>query len=508
MPITPTYPGVYIEELPSPVRTIIGVSTSITAFIGRALQGSTDKPELIHSFPGYYRIFGSLWKESSMSYAVYQYFQNGGQDAVIIRVHNGAKKATFQGSTFQLEASNEGTWAKDLKIEIDTDDVDDDLKQQDPTIFKLNIKLEKTINNEKQTLGTETINNISARKDSSRFVKHILEEQSDFVRVKGDVPEAQPSGTFQVIDPGSDGDPLTDQVVIGDPLAKSGIYLLDNVDIFNMLCIPHYNSDQTTPSSVYATALEYCLKRRAMLIVDPPSSWTTKDKPTNEIDNLNLRNKNAVIYFPRIKAFDTAEQPTRLREFVPCGVVAGVIARTDSDRGIWKAPAGIEANLIGVEDFTVHLTDEENGELNPQAINCLRFFPGSGRVIWGARTLRGADRLVDQWKYLPVRRTALYIEESLYRGTQWVVFEPNDDRLWSQIRLNVGAFMHDLFRQGAFQGTDPRKAYFVKCDETTTTQFDIDRGIVNIVVGFAPLKPAEFVILQIQQITSSEEANQ
>ncbi len=135
----------------------------------------------------------------------------------------------------------------------------------------------------------------------------------------------------------------------------------------------------------------------------------------------------------------------------------------------------------------------------------MRILPAAGLVAWGARTLRGADRLADQWKYLPVRRTALYIEESLYRGTQWVVFEPNDEPLWAQIRLNVGAFMHDLFRKGAFQGTDPKKAYFVKCDSGTTTQYDIDRGIVNVVVGFAPLKPAEFVVLQIQQITNQEQ---
>jgi hypothetical protein len=150
------------------------------------------------------------------------------------------------------------------------------------------------------------------------------------------------------------------------------------------------------------------------------------------------------------------------------------------------------------------LTDNENGELNPLGVNCLRIMPAAGIVVWGSRTMRGADRLTDQWKYLAVRRMALYIEESLYRGTQWVVFEPNGEALWSQIRLNIGAFMQDLFTKGAFKGTTPKEAYFVKCDKDTTTQYDIDRGIVNIVVGFAPLKPAEFVILKIQQLTGQE----
>ena len=146
------------------------------------------------------------------------------------------------------------------------------------------------------------------------------------------------------------------------------------------------------------------------------------------------------------------------------------------------------------------LTDAENGELNPLGVNCLRTFPAAGRVVWGARTLQGDDRLASEWKYVPVRRTALFIEESLYRGTQWVVFEPNDEPLWAQIRLNVGAFMQNLFRQGAFQGKTPAEAYFVKCDKETTTQNDINLGIVNIVVGFAPLKPAEFVVIKLQQI--------
>jgi phage tail sheath protein FI len=191
--------------------------------------------------------------------------------------------------------------------------------------------------------------------------------------------------------------------------------------------------------------------------------------------------------------------------FAACGIITGVMARTDTNRGVWKAPAGLDASINGVRALQVNLNDAENGMLNPLGINCLRFFPASGRVVWGSRTLRGADQLADEYKYVPVRRLALYIEESLYRGTQWVVFEPNDEPLWAQIRLNVGAFMHGLFRQGAFQGQTPKDAYFVKCDKETTIQNDIDLGIVNIVVGFAPLKPAEFVVIKIQQMAGQIE---
>jgi uncharacterized protein len=189
-----------------------------------------------------------------------------------------------------------------------------------------------------------------------------------------------------------------------------------------------------------------------------------------------------------------------LETFVPCGAIAGVFASTDANRGVWKAPAGIQATIVGSSQLSVGLTDAENGELNQLGINCLRSFPVVGKVAWGARTLRGADQLADEYKYIPVRRTALFIEESLYRGLKWAVFEPNDAPLWAQIRLNVGAFMQTMFRQGAFQGSTPREAYFVKCDSESTTQNDINLGIVNVIVGFAPLKPAEFVVISIQQI--------
>jgi hypothetical protein len=259
--------------------------------------------------------------------------------------------------------------------------------------------------------------------------------------------------------------------------------------------------------------MQYCVERRAMLIVDPPAAWVANKETAaatarDNLSGLGLSGtaaRNAALYFPRVvQAYPLREG--QLDTFVPCGIVAGIMARTDTQRGVWKAPAGLDAALNGVQGLQVNLTDDENGMLNPLGINCLRSFPIHGRVVWGARTLRGADQMADEYKYVPVRRLALYIEESLYRGTQWAVFEPNDEPLWGQLRLNVGAFMHNLFRQGAFQGSSPREAYFVKCDKETTTQNDINLGIVNIVVGFAPLKPAEFVIIKIQQMAGQVEA--
>lgn len=239
--------------------------------------------------------------------------------------------------------------------------------------------------------------------------------------------------------------------------------------------------------------------------MDAPSDWTRLDHATHGLDGLRSgSDQNVAVYFPRIKALDPQNE-NRLEEFAPCGAVAGIYARTDLRSGVWRAPAGQEAVVVGAWELAVKLTDFEQGSLNQVGLNCLRIFPVIGSVVWGARTLKGADKLASEWKYVPIRRLGLFIEESLYRGTQWAVFEPNDEPLWAQIRLNLGAFMQSLFRQGAFQGSSPRDAYFVKCDAETTTQTDRNNGIVNILVGFAPLKPAEFVTIKISQIAGQIE---
>jgi hypothetical protein len=437
---------------------------------------------------------------------------NGGKEALIIRVDNGGKKSTFQQGNIKLEAASPGIWGNDLEIEIKIKDaVNPDLQKIDRTIFQLKVTLfeynkKGQIDEEKSIVRQEIYQNLSADENQKRYYVKVLTEESNLVNVIQQTPSPPPApppeGKVQLKDKGDDGKILTDSNITD---VNAGLGLLKKVDIFNMLCIPPFDGTSTTSKAVYEDALKYCEKRRAMLIVDPPEGWNDPGQAEAGVRSPNFmaRHKNAAVFFPMIIAPDPLND-NKNATFVPCGAVAGVMARTDVERGLWKTAAGMEAILFGVNDLSVKLNDDENGILNPIGVNCLRSFPDVGRVIWGGRTLVGADILANEWKYIAVRRTALYIEESLYRGTQWVVFEPNDDRLWARIRLNVGAFMQDLFRKGAFQGTDPKKAYFVKCDSSTTTQYDIDRGIVNIVVGFAPLKPAEFVILQIQQITQQE----
>ncbi len=311
---------------------------------------------------------------------------------------------------------------------------------------------------------------------------------------------------------GDDGNPITD-LEVSDATTleagRKGIWMLEHADLFNLLCIPPLAPDVNVQPITWATAATYCQKRRAMVVVDPDTGWSTVATAESGVNSLrstvgNDSARNAVVYFPRLRIPDPLNE-NRLGDFAPCGAIAGIMARTDAQRGVWKAPAGLDASFVGVPEFTYKLTDGENGRLNPLGLNCFRSFPINGNVVWGARTLVGADQLASEWKYLPVRRTALFIEETLFRGTQWVVFEPNDEPLWAQIRLNIGAFMQNLFRQGAFQGRSPREAYFVKCDRETTTQNDINLGIVNILVGFAPLKPAEFVVITIQQMAGQIE---
>jgi len=524
MPAALTYPGVYIEEIPSGVRTITGVATSVTAFIGRALRGPTDQPITINSFADFERLFGGLWLDSALGFAVRDFYLNGGGQAIIVRLYSpetggSAKpgKAKITKDAIVLESLNPGTWGNQLRIRV-TNDV------PAAAAARFGLAAAEMFNLLVRDGSTGVIESFPTVtfKDSPRRIDRVLKSSSALVQYVG----ASLAGTETVTqhtDPAAgktlwddsnastaagvlavDGLALTkdDFIGAGKQANKLGLYALQNADLFNLLCVPPYKLNATgldVEADLVAAAAVYCQQRRAFLLVDPPSDWNTKDKAKAGVGSVGTGSNHAALFFPRLRQANPL-RGNQVEDFVPCGALAGVFARTDATRGVWKAPAGLDATLIAVPELSVPLSDAENGELNPLGINCLRAMPPAGRVVWGSRTLQGDDRLASEWKYIPVRRTALMIEESLYRGTQWVVFEPNDEPLWAQIRLNLGAFMQNLFRQGAFQGRTPREAYFVKCDKETTTQNDINLGIVNIVVGFAPLKPAEFVVIKIQQM--------
>lgn len=323
--------------------------------------------------------------------------------------------------------------------------------------------------------------------------------QAPIRNVRYFVLAAVPAGNFYAL--GASGNPGG----VPQPNDYAAAYpIIDReVDLFNLMILPA-NEGQTDSdqAKLIGPASVFCQQRRAFLLVDPPPSWTgaqAATSPTGGVDK--LRSSSGIVkdysgvFYPNVKVDDAGKDVI----VGPAGAIAGLMARIDSSRGVWKAAAGIEADLRGVLGVQYRFSDSENGVMNPKAINTIRVFP-NGIVSWGARTLAGDDSFASEYKYIPIRRLALYIEESLYRGMKWAVFEPNDEPLWAQIRANVGAFMHNLFRQGAFQGATSREAYFVKCDASTTTQNDRDLGIVNVLVGFTPLKPAEFIVLSLQQI--------
>jgi phage tail sheath protein FI len=657
MPVTPTYPGVYIEEIPSGVHTITGVATSIGAFVDTFTRGPIDTAVQVLSMADFEREFGGLNMRSEASYAIQQFFLNGGSQAFVIRVGKDVDDTNqFRAATVTLTNStnnpvvriragerirgasvlNPGTWGNFLRIEVDRDvAVPDDPTQTIAELFNISISEVAILGGRQSTVRSEVYRNLTFRPGAANNALQVVNEGSKLVQLDRDGMTALPdpftpvlpqeSGTvgadlpmpptipapssdlkvsvsggqdigvaldyggtlpadYQslvpfmeasirakatsnpvladvtvrligdgttarpyrlvvgaasaggVISPttqfkfagaaattlklfsagvadvqfaptgagvGGDGlraDKLPAAALTGIRANKTGLFALEDADLFNILCIPATaNLASAVMQAVVSTAVAYCKERRAFMIVDIPSAINDPGAMQAFMAaNATLRDRNAAIYFPQPRIPDPLNG-FQLRSVGGSGTMAGVYAATDTARGVWKAPAGTEAQLRGVSELRYVLTDGENGLLNPLGINALRNFAIFGNVAWGARTLDGADQQASEWKYIPVRRFALYLEESLYRGTKWVVFEPNDEPLWAQIRLNVGAFMHNLFVQGAFQGRTPREAYFVKCDAETTTQNDIDLGIVNVVVGFAPLKPAEFVIIRIQQ---------
>jgi uncharacterized protein len=655
MPVTPTYPGVYIEELNSGVRPLAGVPTAIAAFVGYTARGRDQRATTILSWADFEREFGGLNAESDLSYAVQHFFQNGGGQAVIVRVPKSdavaAQIALKEGSSnsakvsFTLTAISRGAWGNAIVADVDYDGdgsgnfnlaltdlasgtserwrdlslstasprfveavlndpangsrlvavkvpasnpgarpLQSGIVGADFTVTATSItglandknyvvkvsanrpagkiaNLDVTLIQQNETLPTSVV--ALARLLERRF-NEALGAALPGAAVKVDVagglalrivpmfdPAVLPTATDTVLSladgtvagalamlklpstdfnvgryrlgtgtaeaaqrapvAGANGTQLPQSAdLIGNAAAFTGLSALEKTDIFNILIIPDATranpSDPNTldagldPNAIYGAALDYCTKRRAFLLIDPPPNVNTVDGAFAWISSgLTVKGSNAAAYFPRVRMADPLAD-YQLRTFGPAGAVAGLYARTDAERGVWKAPAGTDAQLRGVRGIVYKLSDGENGLLNPLGLNCIRALPVYGTLSWGARTRVGADVEASQWKYVPVRRLSLMIEESLFRGTQWVVFEPNDEPLWAQIRLNLTTYMHGLFRQGAFQGQTPRDAYLVKCDRETTTQADIDRGIVNILVGFAPLKPAEFVVIKIQQL--------
>ncbi len=640
MPVQTTYPGVYIEERPSGVHTIVGVSTSVTAFVGAASRGPADTPVRVFSFSDYLRTFGPPLDElSPMGHTVQHFFINGGSQAVIVRVlgdNAAAASTTFKETlttgtdVLQLTAIGLGEWANKigsvgLEAEADREETanPDDLfnvvvryRTLDPatntTVVNaiedhLNLSMSPkhpryalNVLGGSQLVAASVPEGLTGGQGKSESAAPLGDELTIrlpatlrvavdfgppadlvlFATETGDVPkpladivdaittalgdahlaaaatldankvklESNATGLDSAVtvipapvgdissalklgrayegteisgsaamrpattpDPqgfadGADGDPVQPRnVVPSQPAADTGIRALNSLLFprFNLLCLPGLTSDN---DAELAAAISYCKDERAFLVADSPFADFATIPPS--LGSLPALGEHGAIYYPRLKVVEAlAGGTTRTLNLPPCGAVAGVTARIDASRGIWKAPAGREAGIAGVSALTADTDDNVSGQLNPRGINVLRAFPAAGIVVWGARTLKGDDTASSEFKYIPVRRLTDYIGSSLYLGTQFAVFEPNDVDLHAQLRLAVGTFMRGLFRQGAFQQSESRSeadSFFVKCDAEVNPQSEIDLGRVNVVVGFAPLKPAEFVVITITQISQLE----
>jgi phage tail sheath protein FI len=583
MPLTLTYPGVYIQELPGPPPTIAAAPTSITVFIGYTHPYKTAMPDgtslfgqatEIFSFSDYQRYFGGFFNnhylDNSVPYAVSQFFQNGGSNAYVVGIQasltvkdaggntvpffaswtppalgkapqggpsgvltipmppaaGGAPIATFYGlepidptHTMTVTATNFTTSVPDSSGNNQYDMADLTISYgsvvetfRRVSVYPANPPGSKTPN----------VNFIETRiNGNSQLVWVSLPPGATaypfFLASGSSVPLSQTCQVTNAITPptGAAAQIPTDIMNTSTgPFVENSS--LDKVSIFNLLVIPG-----VFDNGVLAQAVAFCERKRAFLIMDPPPPGqysadgtplpTKPPTPTTPIADYAGTfpiSINAALYFPWLVSTDPLDPTNTAFYLPPSGTVAGIFATTDSNRGVWKAPAGIAAvanNVTGVVPDGV-LTDNQQGVLNPLGVNCLRTFPSIGTVVFGARTTTTADTAFQQWMYVPVRRMALFIEQSLYAALGWVVFEPNDTPLWTAITTSVNAFMLTLFHQGAFQGTTASEAFQVVCDATTTTQTDINNGIVNILVAFAPLKPAEFVVIQIAQLAGQSQS--
>lgn len=638
MTVTPTYPGIYISEQPSSSRTIVGSSTSVTGFVGYFLRGPADKAMPIFSFGDFQQQFGGIAQSSEASYAISQFFLNGGSEAWVVRTAKSTSTAPFRAASVTLlsavesgapvlvaNAGSNGAWGNSLYVDIDYN------TQNPAVLFNLTVSdlsaLQTTGN-----INTVVSRNLSVDPSNARYAPPTASREMGSLLnvtlpsgggVSGSVMPAQtgltgasltsltlsgsetmtasidttainnPSGQPYVIGPlpdsttlaslpyalqaairqvpqlasavvqmiggqlrvqltdfgyannvltftgqlatllnlsgqgvsancqryslgsgtagaqgsavsGGDGLQPGATELIGDSVARTGMFALDTVDIINLLSIPSVSLLGATDAfQVMTAATAYCEDRLAFYIADMAASVATPQDAIQWMAQNNITSAYNAVYFPSLIIPDPLTSGTR--QASNSGTMAGVYANNDAKRAVWVAPAGIDDKLVGVLAPSYVMTDDENGMLNPLGINCLRNRPVYGNVSWGARTSAGADVMASQWKYIPVRRTALYIEQSLQRGLQWVVFEPNGEVLWSQIRLNVNAFLNNMFVQGAFKGMTPAEAYFVNCGEDTTSEYETERGIVVVEVGFAPLRPAEFVIITLQQLTATSQ---
>ncbi len=523
--MAPTYlsPGVYVEEVDKGSRPIEGVGTAVAAFVGFAQKGPVNTPVLVTNWTQFRDTFGDFMPGSYLAHAVYGYFNNGGGRCYIIRV--GAPKegetpaqpslgvalpsrAASPLDTLRISALGTPEEARDITVEVS--EATGEGGQPGEDLFKLTVR---------KGGQEEVFDNLTLRRGrGARYVETVVNDPdtgSKFIRVAdlgiaGSLAERRPkagSYTLSLTAP-TQALAVAPKDFEGDAAARTGMGGLEAIDDVTMVCAPDLMTayqagviDLEGVQAVQTAMMNHCERMKdRVAILDAPPGMKPQEVQNWRVKVANYDSKYAALYYPWIKVFDPVQGKNVL--VPPSGHIAGIWARTDSTRGVHKAPAN--EVVRGAIDLEVQITKAEQEGLNPVGINCIRAFPGRGIRVWGARTL-SSDPL---WRYLNVRRLFNFVEKSIELGTQWAVFEPNDFGLWQRLKRDIGAFLTRVWRDGALFGLTPAQAFYVKCDEETNPPENIDAGMVVVEIGLAPVKPAEFVIFRISQMPTGGQVSE
>lgn len=518
----PTYltPGVYVEEVQSGARPIEGVGTAVAAFVGFAQSGPFHTPTLVTSWDQYTQLFGGFTEGAYLPHAVHGYFSNGGGAAYIVRIGGSAEDASAPAAADGARQQREGGAVEPVElagflvaarpgvsgVSVEVADADGENPPEDR--FKVLVRQGDQV---AETYDASTRKNVKGylvtQARSSRLVEVTEKRGATQSRPANQtlaLPDAPAAPAVTGSGPGSGEVARLDPAeYVGDAAARTGFGGLETIDEITMVAVPDLMSahergdiDAEGVRTVQLAVISHCEQMGdRVAVLDTPPGLTAQQVRTWRNDEAGYDSRYATLYYPWVRVFDPAAG--RNTTVPPSGHVAGVWARSDAERGVHKAPAN--EVIRGAVDLEIRLSKGEQDLLNPIGVNCVRAFPGRGVRIWGARTLSSDPA----WRYLNVRRLFNYLEESILLGTQWVVFEPNDDRLWSSIRRNITAFLTEEWRRGALFGRTAQEAFYVKCDRDNNPQESIDQGRVICEIGVAPVKPAEFVVFRLAQFSDS-----
>jgi hypothetical protein len=482
----------------SPEQPLAPAPTGVAAFVGRTLKGPTDQPVVVTSFAQYQRVFGGLWQASTVSYAVEQFFENGGRTAIVVRVANGAQPPTLTlpGRSGALRLSGIAPGSREfLRASVDYDGIapDDDAR------FNLVVQRVGGLGSERIE-EQEIFRRVSTRRDSGRFVADAMAD-SALVRVVGDVPLRRPSltpglapgaivGYVGANNDGDDGRPVTDYDVIGSVAAARGLFALQGAPPFNLLCIPPLDRDRDVGASTLLVAAKFCRERQALLVVDPPASWHGVAEALEASRSWPFRADNALMFFPRIVAMDRLRG--RYETFGNCGAIAGALARSDEGAPPWRPLERGEPILRASLRATVEVSDADAARLQQHGVNAIVATSAAGRSPPPLRTLATGNSVATDWRFLGARRLAQFVAMTVEQGTRWVAYGRNGPDTWRRARGQVEAFLESLDQEGAFAGTEGCGGYFVICDERLNGAEPQAQGRVNLLFGFASAKAGEY----------------